>query len=122
MAAYGGNGGGVDGLGIAASRRGSAARRGSGSNSDVLVVRARSGSGSGDGSSSTDACGSGGDGSWTPSPIFREQPLKREETPFFSQMTARVCRGGPFPSYRAQDGSRGEMAHLRPTTLNLTKS
>ena len=24
--------------------------------------------------------------------------------------------GCPFPSYRAQDGSRGERAHLRPTT------
>ena len=42
---------------------------------------------------------------------------------FFSQMTARVCGGGgPFPSYRAQDGPRGERAHLRPMTLNLKKS
>ena len=33
----------------------------------------------------------------------------------FSQMTARVC-GGAFPSYRAQNGPRGERAHLRHTT------
>ena len=33
-------------------------------------------------------------------------------------MTARVCGGGggPFPSYGAQNGPRGERAHLRPTT------
>ena len=34
-------------------------------------------------------------------------------------MTARVCGGGPFPSYRAQNGPRGERAHLRPTTQKL---
>ena len=34
-------------------------------------------------------------------------------------MTARVCGGGPFPSYRAQNGPRGERAHLRPTTESL---
>ena len=41
---------------------------------------------------------------------------------FFSQMTARVCGGGgggPFPSYRAQNGPRGERAHLRPMTQSL---
>ena len=27
--------------------------------------------------------------------------------------------GGPFPSYRAQNGPKGERAHLRPTTQNL---
>ena len=36
------------------------------------------------------------DGSWTPSPAFLEQPLERESTPFFLQMTARVC-GGSIP-------------------------
>ena len=39
--------------------------------------------------------GGGGDG-WTPSPAFLEQPLEREITPFFLQMTARVC-GGSLP-------------------------
>ena len=44
----------------------------------------------------TEACGgSGGDG-WTPSPAFLEQPLEREITLFFLQMTARVC--GRVPS------------------------
>ena len=37
-----------------------------------------------------DACGGGGDGSWTPSSTVYKQPLKREETPFFSEMTVRV--------------------------------
>ena len=62
----------------------------------------------------------GSGGGWTPSAAFLEQPLEREITPFFLQMTARVCGGGggPFPSYRAHNGSRGERAHLRPTTHN----
>ena len=68
---------------------------GGGGNSDVLVARARSG-----GNHGTEVCGSGGGGSddgWTPSRAFHEQPLEREETPFFfSQMTARVC-GGSLP-------------------------
>ena len=38
--------------------------------------------------------GGGDDGGWTPSPAFLEQPLEREITPFFLQMTARVCGGG----------------------------
>ena len=71
----------------------------------------------------TEECGGGGgndDGGWTLSPAFREQTLEIEETPFFSQMTARVWGGGgPCPSYRAQNGPRGEMAHLRLTTENL---
>ena len=45
---------------------------GSGGNNGILVARARSG---GD---------RGGGGGWTPSPTFHEQPLEREETPFFS--------------------------------------
>ena len=58
---------------VVTSRRGSAARRGGGGgNGDILVVWARSGSDS----------GGGGDGSWTPSPTFREQPLEREENSF----------------------------------------
>ena len=39
-------------------------------------------------------CGSGG--SKSPSSIFFEQPIEREFTPFFFQMTARVC-GGSLP-------------------------
>ena len=43
------------------------------------------------------ACGGGG--GWSSSPIFLEQPLEREFTPFFLQMTARVCGGrGGVPS------------------------
>ena len=42
--------------------------------------------------------GGGGGGGWTPSPAFLEQPLEREISPFFLQMTARVCGGG-FPSH-----------------------
>ena len=36
-------------------------------------------------------------------------------------MTAKVCwgGGGPFSSYRAQNGPRGERAHLTPTTQSL---
>ena len=45
----------------------------------------------------TTACGGGGDGCWSSSPIFLEQPLEREFTPFFLQMTARVCGGVPSP-------------------------
>ena len=63
--------------------------------------------------------GGGGGSGWTPSPAFLEQPLEREITLFFLQMTARVFGGGgPFPSYRAHNGPRGERAHLRPTTQN----
>ena len=41
--------------------------------------------------------GGGDDGDWTPSSAFLEQPLEREITPFFLQMTARVCGGVPSP-------------------------
>ena len=77
---------------------------------DVSVAGARSG-GSRRG-------GGGDDGGLTPSSAFHEQPLEMEETPFLSQMMARVCGGGggPFPSYRAHNGPIGERAHLRPTT------
>ena len=68
-------GGGGRGLRTVASRRW---RRRS-------VARARSGGGH---------RGGGGGGGWTPSPPFLEQPLEREITRFFLQMTARVCGGG----------------------------
>ena len=52
------------------------------------MARARSGGGRrGVGGGS----GGDGDGGWTPSPAFLEQPLEKESTPFFLQMTARVC-------------------------------
>ena len=60
------------------------------------VAGARSGGGGGTkacggGSGGTKVCGGGG---LTPSLAFLEQPLEREITPFFLQMTARVCWGG----------------------------
>ena len=61
------------------------------------MAGARSGRGRGGGGGSTEACGSSGGGggdSWTPSLAFLEQPLEREITPFFLQMTARVYGGG----------------------------
>ena len=45
------------------------------------------------GASSGGNCRGGGSGGWTPSPAFLEQPLEKEITPFFLQMTARVCGG-----------------------------
>ena len=76
------------------------------------------GGGGGDDGDGGGGGGGGGDDGWTPSLGFCEQPLEMEETPFFSQMTARFCGGGPFPSYRAQNAPRGERAHLRLTTQN----
>ena len=54
---------------------------------------------------------------WIPFFCSLKQSLWREFTPFFLKITARVCGGGLFPSYSAQDGPRGERAHLRPTNL-----
>ena len=44
-----------------------------------------------------EAYGGGGGGGWTPSLAFLEQPLEREITHFFLQMTARVCGGVHSP-------------------------
>ena len=55
-------------------------------NDQVLVAEARSGGSRRGSGGSTEACGGGiggGDGGWTPSPAFHEQPLEMEETPFF---------------------------------------
>ena len=41
--------------------------------------------------------GGNGGGGWSPSLIFLEQPLERDDDPFFLQMTARVCGGVPSP-------------------------
>ena len=54
------------------------------------VITARGGGGLGGGHG-------GGGGGWSPSLIFLEQPLERENAPFFLQMTARVCGGGSLP-------------------------
>ena len=77
----------------AAAAVGRAARR-------YPAIRARGGGGLGGGhGGDTLWCGGGGGGGsgWSPSLIFLEQPLERERTPFFLQMTARVCGGVPSP-------------------------
>ena len=73
---------------------GGRAGRGGGGDSGGDVARG----GGGDGGN-TVACGDDGgggsiDGCWTPSSTFLEQSLEREFTPFFLEMTARVCGGG----------------------------
>ena len=55
------------------------------------------GSGHDGGTWQWDGSGGNGGGGWSPSLIFLEQPLERENTPFFLQMTARVCGGVPSP-------------------------
>ena len=72
------------------------------------MAGARSGGGRRGGGGTVACGGGGGGGGWTPSPALLEQPLEREITPFFLQMTARVCGGGPFPSYRAIMGREGK--------------
>ena len=52
-------------------------------------------------------CGGGG-GDWSPSLIFLEQPLEREGTPFFLQMTDRVCGGVPSPLIEPIMGREGK--------------
>ena len=71
---------------------------GGGDNGDVLVTGARSGGG---------RCGGDNDGC-SPSPAFREQPLEREETLFFSQMTVRVSGGVPSPLIEPKLGQEGK--------------
>ena len=71
------------------------------------MAGARSGGGRRGGGGGTDACG-GGDCGWTPSPAFLEQPLERDITPFFLQMTARVCGGVPSPLIEPIMGREGQ--------------
>ena len=74
------------------------------------MAGARSGGGR-RGGGGTEACGGGvgGDGGdWTPSPAFLEQPLESESTPFFLQMTARVCGGVPSPLIEPIMGREGK--------------
>ena len=68
------------------------------------MAGARSGGGRRGGGGGTEACGGG----WTPSPAFLEQPLEREITHFFLQMTARVCRGVPSPLIEPIMGREGK--------------
>ena len=96
---------------------------GGGFGGGICVIGARGGGGIGGG---TWSCGGvdGGRGSCrSPSSIFLEKPLEREFTPFFLQMTARVWGGGgggggggSLPLLSSPNGTRGERAHLRPTT------
>ena len=80
-----------------------------GDNREVLVAGARSGGSRRGGVGGTEVCGGAGDGGWTPSPAFREQPLEMEETPFFrSQMMARVYGGVPFPLIEPKMGREGK--------------
>ena len=74
------------------------------------MARARSGGGRRGGGGGTKACGGGGGGGggWTPSPAFLEQPLEREITLFFLQMTARVCGGVPSPLIEPIMGREGK--------------
>ena len=76
------------------------------------MAGARSGGGRrGGGGDVTEACGGGGGGDddgWTPSPAFLEQPLVREITPFFLQMTGRVCGGVPSPLIEPIMGREGK--------------
>ena len=99
---------GMENVGAVAAARGRRRRlKGSGGNGEVLVAGARSGGGRRGGG--TDACGNGGgDGGWTPSLAFHEQPLEMEETLFFSQMTARVCWGLPSPLIEPKMARRGK--------------
>ena len=80
------------GQGVAVIVAAAAARRRAIAAVGLLLWGARSG-GDRRGDGGTEAGDSGG---WTPSPAFREQPFEMEETPFFSQMTARVF-GGSLP-------------------------
>ena len=52
--------------------------------------------------------GGGGGGGWSPSLIFLEKPLEREDDPFFLQMTARVCGGVPSPLIEPIMGREGK--------------
>ena len=61
------------------------------------MVKVRGGGGLGGDTWSCGGGGGGGGGGWSLSLIFLEQPLERENTPFFLQMTARVC--GWVPSH-----------------------
>ena len=73
------------------------------------MAGAKSGSGRRGGGGGTEACGGGDDdGGWTPSPAFLEQPLERESTPFFLQMTARVCGGVSSPLIEPIMGREGK--------------
>ena len=75
------------------------------------MIGARGGgglSGRCDGGSWSSGGGDGGGGGRSPSSIFLEQPLEREFTPFFLQMTARVCGGVPSPLIEPIMGREGK--------------
>ena len=72
------------------------------------MAGARSVGGRRGGGGGMEACGGGGGGGWTPSPAFLEQPLEREITLFFLQMTAGVCGGVTSPLIEPIMGREGK--------------
>ena len=70
-----------------------------GDDTSGMKARGGDGFGGGRGGSTRSCCGGDGGrgGCWSPSLIFLEQPLEREFTLFFLQMTTRVCGGVPSP-------------------------
>ena len=76
----------------------------------VITARGGGGLGGGHGGSTwwSGGGGGGGGGGWSPSLIFLEQPLEMENTPFFLQMTARVCGGVPSPLIEPIMGQEGK--------------
>ena len=75
--------------------------KGGGKCSDVGVIGSRGGGGS------MGSCGNGG-GGWSPSSVFLEQSLEREISPFFLQMTSRVCGGVFSPLLEPKMGREGK--------------
>ena len=74
--------------------------------------KARRGGGlGGEHSGGTGRCGGGdggGGGGWSPSLFSLEQPLERDDDPFFLPMTARVCGGVPSPLIEPLVGREGK--------------
>ena len=92
---FGGSGAGSRSGGGSGSRAAAAAATGT-TTIEFSGTEARGGGGFGGGhGGDTRSCSGGG---WSPSLIFLEQLLESEFTPFFLQMTARVCWGGGVSS------------------------
>ena len=72
------------------------------------MMEARRGGGRGGGTAVCGGGSGGGGGDWSSSLIFLEQPLERDFTPIFLQMTARVCGGVPSPLIEPIMGREGK--------------